>query len=153
MLSKLSGILRIDVGTACLHHREKHNRPEDPRQLNDFVDIERLILLHQRFAGSWIRRRAKALVCNLCKEKEEKCAQVCEERNACSDPEDPSEVSGILIHSQRPSLLLVTQRFLTLDMTLAVELPTKPPMRAIPICRPIVVPKPPPGANHPANTL
>lgn len=109
MLSKLSGILRIDVGTASLHHREEHNRPEDPRQLDNFVYIELLILLHQRFAGRWIRRRAKALVCNLCKEKEEECAQVCEECNACADPKDPGKVSGVLRYNLVSSLLCLLE--------------------------------------------
>lgn len=70
MLSEFSGVLGIDVRTTCLHHREKHDRPEDPRQLDDLVYLKILILLDQCLTRRWIRRGTKALMCDLRKDKE-----------------------------------------------------------------------------------
>lgn len=74
MLSEFSSILRIDIGATGLNHREKHDGPEDPRQLDDLVKVKRLVLLDQRLTSCGIRRGAKALMCYLSEDEEDEGA-------------------------------------------------------------------------------
>jgi hypothetical protein len=64
--------------------------------LDDFVKVELLVLLNKRLTRRRIRRGTKTPMCNFREEEEYESAQVREEGNACSNPKDPSEVSGIL---------------------------------------------------------
>lgn len=96
MLSKLGRVLRVDIGAACLHHREKHDSPKHPRQFEDFTELELAVVLDKKLARGRIRWCPKALVGQLGKEEEDKRAHICEDGDACSDPKDPGKVPEVL---------------------------------------------------------
>jgi hypothetical protein len=111
MLGELCGVLRVNIGAACLHHREQHDCPEDPWQLDDLAKLKLLVLLAECFACRRIWRWAEALVGDFCEDVEDEGAEICEEGKAGSDPEDPGEVPCVLQGGDALVVRLCTQRW------------------------------------------